>query len=145
MNLRGLTASWFAPLLIHHQNQSEAMLRASAAKAHGLDPTSFGTPFPGGTVSNTTTNNTKAGGWGWLFGPILGAGLLAAGGSAALTMAKPTPTPAAPMVSSSPTTTPTTSATSSPASPQAERHWDAITEELQPDGTWKQIRREHLQ
>jgi hypothetical protein len=31
-----------------------------------------------------------------------------------------------------------------PAQKSADQHWDAITEEQQPDGSWKQIKREHL-
>lgn len=125
--LRTLFGSLAAPLLIHNQNQAAAMTRAAAAQGLGLDPATFGTPFPGSTI--TTTNNQTAG---WLKGALLGAGLLAGGSAAGLGAAKALTQPAAVQTTPQPI----------PSAPG--QAWDAITEEQQPDGSWKQIKRERL-
>ena len=77
-------------------------------------------------VSNSNSGN------GWLKGAIVGAGLLAGGATAGLGLHSYLK-PAAPQ-------------STLPAAPstQPAQGWDALTEELQPDGTWKTIRRDHL-
>lgn len=94
---------------------------------------------PGATVDSnkpTTTINHNAGGL--LKGLLLGASLLAggtAGGVALLGGGKPVQTPVP-----TPVVTPAVPAT--PTRPAD--HWDAVYEVQQPDGTWKEVRREHL-
>lgn len=114
-------------LVAHGHNQQQALERAAQAQALGLDAAKYGAPFPGAQVNMTTTHNTTGG---WLKGALLGASLLAAGVGAGLVAngaLKPTAPAATPAVE-----------------PAAIDGWDAIYEEQQPDGSWKQIRREHL-
>jgi hypothetical protein len=148
MNARSLLASWFAPLLIYGQNQQTALTRAATAKANGLDPNIYGLPMPGSTVTNTTTNT----GGGLLKGALLSAGMLASGAAATVggqkLVAPPTVNVPA-IVATAPATlfppAPTAPVATSPAPvAPATPAWDAIYEEQQPDGTWKQIKREHL-
>jgi hypothetical protein len=120
----------FAPLLIHGLNQQGALQRAASAKALGLDPAAYGTVYPGSTVTNTT-NNT---GGGYLKGALLAVVLLAAGGATAAGLLRCLPprpgAPAPPAATAAPST--------------RSGAWDVITEEQQPDGTWKQIQRQRL-
>jgi hypothetical protein len=127
MNPRTLLASWFAPLLIHGQNQQTAMMRAAAAKAQGLDPSIYGTPLPGSTV--TTTNNVR-GGWGWLPAVALGACVAAAGVLGGLQLA-PKPSPAPAPVLGGPGAT-------------GGALYDEVSQEQQPDGSWKEVGRQRI-
>lgn len=129
-------------LLVHEQNEQRAMQRAAQAQAQGLDPATYGTVFPGSTVNttNTTTNNT---GGGLVKGMILAATLAtaAAGGGVGvgrMLTAPPAPAPAAPAAAQA----------EAPAKvvtvPGRDQQYDAIYEVRQPDGTWRQVKRERL-
>jgi hypothetical protein len=111
-------------MLANNINQAAAMTRAAAAKAQGLDPNIYGVPLPGSNVT-TTTNNS---GMGWLGVTVLTLGSLAAGAAAvgALTSKVPSPLPA----QESPLTKP--------------KAYIGIYEQQQPDGTWKELKREPL-
>jgi hypothetical protein len=126
MNPRGLLASWFAPLWIHNHNQQTAAIRAAAAKAQGLDPNVYGVPLPGSNVTSTVNQSAR----GFLPGAIVTALALAGGGAGALGLREG--------LGRIPP------AVAQPAQPAPAQAWDAVTEEQQPDGSWKQIRREHL-
>ncbi len=63
-------------LFLHDVNNTQAILRQSVAKGHGVDPEKFGVPLPGSTTSNTTVSN----GMGWPAMLALAASLLGAGG-----------------------------------------------------------------
>ncbi len=120
-------------LLAHNHNQQQAMQRAVQAKAQGLDPEVYGTVFPGSVVTTNTTNNNNTGS-GYLKGSLLTAALLAAGGTGSYLISKPVAdvkqvAPVTPVVSNTKTKT---------------TEYDAVYEELQPDGTWKQVKRERL-
>jgi hypothetical protein len=121
MTLRSLLGGWAAPLLIHNQNQVTAMTRAAAAKAQGLDPALYGTPLPGSNVT-TTTNHS---GMGWLPATVLTLGSLLAGGVTASALMRTTPSPPANSV-------------------PAAKSWIGVYEQQQPDGTWKEVKRENL-
>lgn len=135
-------------LVAHNLNQQQAMQRAVQAQAQGLDPAAYGTVYPGSTVTTThnttTTNNT---GSGILKGALLSTALLTAGtvgGGLGLlhlnskpagqegAVVTPAPVPP-PQVREKVITV-----------PGATQDWDAVYEELQPDGTWRQIKRERL-
>lgn len=118
-------------LVVSGYNQQQAMQRAVMARAQGLDPEKYGAVYPGSTVTNTTTNHNS--GNGILKGALLSAAMLATGGAGTFGVVKML-TPTAAVVSP---------ATKEPPAGKA-NHYDAITEELQPDGTWKQIKRERL-
>lgn len=128
-----MAASLFAPLVLHNLNQQQAMHRAVQAQSQGLDVTTYGSPFPGSTVThNTTTNNSG----GILRGALVGAMMLLAGGAGTVGVSK--------MLSPSQTPTPPVqpSGAGQTAKPAA---WDAIIEQQQGDGSWKQIGQQHLQ
>jgi hypothetical protein len=133
----------FAPLLAHKFNQEDALSRAARAQALGLPPevvATLGTPYPGATV-NTTTNTSSQQAGGVLRTALAGALLFAGGAGVALGLAKylsPAPAAVQPLA---PRQQP------APAAPA----WDAVYEQQieppspqHPDGTWKQLRREHL-
>lgn len=144
MTLRAALGSWFAPLLIHNQNQSEALQRALAAQGQGLDPATYGTPFPGGNVTNTTTTNQSA--RGWLPGALLGAALLAGGGAAVLGLANYLTPAAVTTAPNAPANAPKAGdPKTTPTQPTTGPGWDAIYEQFDPaTGQWKQIKREPL-
>ena len=115
-------------LVVSGYNQQQAMQRAVVARAQGLDPEVYGAVYPGSTVTtNTTTHNSSSG---LIKGALLSAAMLSAGGAGVFGVVK-TLTPAEVTL---PTITPKTK----------QIDYDAIYEELQPDGTWKQIKRERL-
>lgn len=127
-------------LVVANYNQQSAMQREVMAKSQGLAPEKYSQVYPGSTVTNTTTNNNTAGGL--LKGALLSAAMLATGGAGVAGLAvalRPSEKEKIEVA----TPTPSTPAPISPATPKV-RHYDAITEELQPDGTWKQIKRERL-
>jgi hypothetical protein len=139
MNLRSLLGSWAAPLLIHNQNQNTAMIRAAAAKAQGLDPNIYGVPLPGSNV--TTTNNQS----GFVKGALISAAMIAGGAGAssllpAVTSAiSGTPAAATKPATAAPATTPVAS------NQKPTTAYEAIIEQQQPDGTWKQISSQKLE
>ena len=124
-------------LLVHERNQQQAMQRAAQAQAQGLDPGTFGVPFPGGVVTTTTTNNT---GISPIKAALVSAALLAGGAGGTLGLIGAL-SPSKPVVTT-PAPAPATPAPTVKAPAQA---WDAITEEQLPDGSWREIKREHLQ
>jgi hypothetical protein len=136
MTLRSMLGSWAAPLLIHNQNQNTAMIRAAAAKAQGLDPNVYGVPLPGSNV--TTTNNNSSG---FIKGALLSAAMIASGaGASSLLPAITSAISNRPSASSQP-------ATSQPAADSRKpvAAYEAIVEQQQPDGTWKQISSQKLE
>lgn len=124
-------------LLVHERNQQGALHRAMQAKHMGVEsPEQYAATFPGSTVTtnNTTTHNS---GGGWLKGSLLSAALLTAGGGAALGLrgnAEPRTGGEAPPAATAPPATP----------PARGKEWDALYEVQQPDGSWKQVKRERL-
>lgn len=110
--------------LVHGWNQQQALQRAQAAVATGLDPRQYGSPLPGSTVT-TVTNNS---GGGIVKGLLLGAATLAAGGGTAgalFSSLRPTP-PAAAIVA--------------PAKNTVQQLLDAVYERQEPDGSWRPLR-----
>ena len=140
----GNLKNWFGALLVHNQNQSAAMQRAASATAMGLDPTTYGVPLPGSTVTTTTTNNT---GSGLIKGAILAAALLVGGGAGTLGVSNLLTTKTAAPVATTPTVTtsatPGTSPAKAPITPTpTTTPPDASIiyfEQQQPDGTWKAV------
>lgn len=120
--------SLFGPLWMHHQNESMAMERAASAKARGLDMSTYGTPLPGSKSESTTTINNTGGGF--LRGALVTALTLATGAGGAVGLMK----------ALAPAVVPTLEK----VSPKAAQLYDAVIEEQQPDGSWKQIERKHL-
>ena len=82
--------------------------------------------IPADDMNITTTTTTGVGARG-LIGTALAAGLPAAVLAGLLLLPK-APAPIAPAVPGAPTS----------------QAWDAITEQQQPDGTWKEVKRERL-
>lgn len=157
---------WLYELFAYHTGEQQRMARAAAAKGLGMNPVEFGRPYPSAVSNTTNTTNTNlqpapapastasttgngapgpdksapAPSSGLLPKLAIGGALLAGlggGGLGLATLLKPAP--------------PATAATSSPAIPPApvpsqpaNPAWDAIFEQQQPDGTWKQLRRQHL-
>lgn len=125
-------------LFQHDVNQKQAMLRAAAAKGFGLPPESYGQPFPGETnltvvsqtpdVAQPTPAPTKSG---WLQTAILGGAILAAGSIPLVASLWPKQQPGV----ASPPVSPAPVANGSQA-------FDEVTEEKQPDGTWKETDRQ---
>lgn len=124
--LRATLGSWFAPLLIHNQNQQTAMMRAAAAKAQGLDPKVYGTPLPGSNIDTTVNYH----GGGWLKGAILAVALLTGGGLGILGLLKCL-SPAAPAICPTQQTI-------------TRQAWDGVWETLGDDGQWHEMKRERL-
>jgi len=126
--------SWLLDIFAH--NHAEQLRINREVQRQKLGVTQQDYPYPGaiqGSGNPTTINQ----GGGWLKGAILGAVLLAGGGAAALGLKALTPpaTPSVPAPVSPPAVT--------PAAPKAPG-WDAIYEVQQPDGTWKQTKRERI-
>lgn len=125
-------------LLAHERNQQGALERAAQAQAQGLDAAQFATQFPGSTVV-TTTNHT---GGGYLRGALLAAGLLTAGAGAGIAL-KPAAGETKPPATA---LQPAAGATKPPNGPTrpAGSAYDAVVEEQQPDGSWKEVTRQRL-
>ena len=134
----------FQALLAHERNQQGAMQRAAQAQAQGLDPAAFATPFPGAHITNTTTTNT---GGGILKGALIAALMAVGGGAATWGLLSGGPAVKAPVEHEAKlkpfVPQPPTKTTPSP-SPSSPSLYDAVYEEQQPDGTWKEIKRERL-
>lgn len=121
----------FWALLAHERNQQGALQRATQAQAQGLDPAPFAAPFPGANIVTTTTNNT---GGGLVKGALLAATLAAAGGAATWgLMGQPTSNNKSEI--KAPAVSPVTGKAT---------EYDAVYEEKQADGTWKETKRERL-
>lgn len=139
---------YFRSILAHNYNEQSALHRAMQAKAIGLpEPEKYASVLPGSNqteTNNVTINNSGAG---MLKGAILGTALLVGGGGTAAGLAKiltgaPTaPTTAVPAQEASKAEPATTVP---PVAVQKQQAWDAIYEEKQADGTWKQVKRERL-
>jgi hypothetical protein len=117
-------------IFAHNHNEVTRMARAAQAKQLGLPPSEFATPYPG-TQQSVVTNNT---GGGLVKGAVLSAVLLAGGAGAGLGVRQAT-SPAA--VQDNPAAT-------QPAPAAKQQAYDAVWQELQPDGTWKEVRRQRL-
>jgi hypothetical protein len=133
-------------LVAHNMNQNTAMERAAVASAQGLDPKAYATPFPGETSNATTTTTTTTinnnGSSGMLKGSILAATLLTLGGAGAYSlnnMRKPEEKP--PIVSPQTDAKP---AETVKVKPLGDQEYDAVYEVQQPDGSWKEVKRERL-
>ena len=121
-------------VLAHGYNQQQAMQRAVQAKAQGLDPTQYGSVLPGSTITTNTTNNTDNG-TGIVKGSLLTAALLAAGGGGAYLLSTPVVPKQDP---------PARIEKADPVVITKDAAYDAVYEVKQPDGTWKQVKRERL-
>jgi hypothetical protein len=140
MTLRSMLGSWAAPLLIHNQNQNTAMIRAAAAKAQGLDPNIYGVPLPG---SNVTTNNNNSSGF--IKGALLSAAMLAAGAAAGNRLPAFGPPKAEQSASSQPAASQPSVDSRGPRADSRRAAYEAIVEQQQPDGTWKEISSQKLE
>lgn len=89
MDLKEKVRSAWATLFLHNQNEMARINRAATAKAWGLEPQEFATPY----TQQTITNNNKSSGSplvSLLLGAVLGTGLLGAGAGLATWLLKPT-------------------------------------------------------
>ncbi len=138
---------WLGQQWTWHAGQTLQLQRAAVAKGYGLRPEDYVSPMPGSstTVSITAPQAAAeapapappAGMGSWVKAALLGGALLATGaaGTTALVVGL---RPGTAVVAPAPSTVPTTAATGKTGA------WDAITEEQQPDGSWKTIKRERL-
>jgi hypothetical protein len=111
------------------------MIRAAAAKAQGLDPNVYGVPLPGSNV--TTTNNQS----GFVKGALISAAMIAGGaGASSLLPAIQSAITGQPAAVSKPVTGQPTTASNKPTTA-----YEAVIEQQQPDGTWKQIGSQKLE
>lgn len=132
-------------LVAHNLNQQQAMQRAAQAQAQGLSPEEYGTVFPGSTVTTTNNTTTNNGNGGWLKGALVSAAMLAGGGTgAAVLMSTRTPEPAVSPAQATPATPTKPPAPKVITLPGKDQQYDAIYEVQQPDGSWKQVKRERL-
>ena len=86
MDLKAKARSAWATLMLHNQNEMARINRAATAKAWGLEPDQFATPY---TQQTITTNNSGSPLASLLFGAVLGTGLLGAGAGLASWLLQP--------------------------------------------------------
>lgn len=86
MDLKEKAQSAWATLMLHNQNELGRINRAATAKAWGLEPEKFATPY---TQQNVTTNTVGSPLSSLLLGAALGTGLLGAGAGLATWLLKP--------------------------------------------------------
>jgi len=89
MDLKEKVRSSWATLFLHNQNEMARINRAATAKAWGLEPDKFATPYTQQTITN---NNSSSGSplVSLLMGAVLGTGLLGAGAGLASWLLSPT-------------------------------------------------------
>lgn len=125
--------SWLADIFAHNHAEQLRIQREVQRKTLGIQQQDY--PYPGAVTSSnnpTTVYNTGAG---YVKGALLASALLMGGGAATIGLMQGR-TPSAPAVG------PVVPAT--PMSPTKGQDFDAVYEEQQPDGSWKEIRRDHL-
>lgn len=123
--------SWLFDVTAHNHAEGLRTRRAVERKALGVDVTDL--PYPGAVAGsgNSVINNAA----GFLKPAILGAALLAGGAAGTLgltALTGLTQPPSAPQL------------TPPPVLRDPAKAYDAIYEQQQPDGTWKELKREHL-
>ena len=84
--LKEKARSAWATLMLHNQNEMGRINRAATAKAWGLEPELFATPYTQQNITNTT-NGSGLGSL--LLGAVLGTGLLGAGAGLASWLLQP--------------------------------------------------------
>jgi hypothetical protein len=154
--------AWLFELFVHAQNENSRINRAAAAKGFGLDPERYSSLYPGSqvTINNPASNGQVAvpaapgsvtvgsnGGSNFVQGALLAAAMLAGGALTTLAVTGglkgTTSAPAAPVTTPAPS--PVSPTPALPVVPTKPNAYDAVYERQQPDGTWKEYKREHLQ
>jgi len=85
-NLKENVRSAWATLFLHNQNELARINRAATAKAWGLEPERFTTPFTQQHITNNATGSPLAS---LVGGALLGLGLAGVGAGAAAWLMKP--------------------------------------------------------
>lgn len=86
MSLKEQVRSAWGTLFLHNQNEMARINRAATAKAWGLEPERFATPYTQQTITNTASGSPLAS---LLLGAVLGTGMLGAGAGLASWLLKP--------------------------------------------------------
>lgn len=138
MNALDRARGWLFDVFTHNYAEQLRIHRAVQRKRLGVDHQED-TPYPGAVAGShnptVTIHNT---GGGLMKGVLLSAALLTGGSAAGLGAARLlTPRPAAAVAGE-------VAAPAPPAGAAKDQAYDAIYEVRQPDGTWRQVKRERL-
>lgn len=146
--------AWLFDIFAHDYGEKMRINRALYRKKMGLEQDDI--PYPGAlkdSNNETVTNNFNYYGGGILKGMLIAAAMGTGLGGAALgayqllkgaAPANPAVAPANPSQGSSGPPTAKEGPPGKDGKDSPVQAWDAIYEEQQPDGTWKQVRRERL-
>lgn len=115
--------SWMWSIFAHNHAEQLRIQREVQRKQLGLESQDY--PYPGAVQGSNNPTTIHVSG-GWLKGALLGAALLSGGAAAGTAWLKQAPPPG-----------------ESNGSP-ADQAYDAVYEQQQPDGSWRQIKRERL-